>query len=121
MATVDIDMSEFNKRIPVLMKTVSDAAMRGINEIADEILRLSRFEVPHDKGMLQASGNVEQAGGNKDYAEVGYNKVYAARLHEHPEYRFQKGRKGKYLEDPIKKNLATFIAYMEKNVGEALT
>jgi len=37
--------------------------------------------------------------------EVGYHTPYATRLHENPQYNFQRGRKGKYLEDPIKKNL----------------
>ena len=66
-------------------------------------MRLSQEEVPHDTGMLQTSGAVDD-GFDKNERIVGYHEPYAARLHEHPEYRFQKGRKGKYLEDPIKNN-----------------
>jgi len=90
-------------------------------DVASEVLRLSTFEVPHDKGLLQASGAIERDGDN---AIVGFNKVYAARLHEHPEYRFQKGRKGKYLEDPIKHNLRVFVKFIkqavEGGIAEAL-
>jgi hypothetical protein len=68
-------------------------------------MRLSQKEVPHDKGTLQNSGYVNFAfGGSKGDIVIGYNTPYAARLHEHPEYHFQKGRKGKYLYDPIVRN-----------------
>lgn len=77
-----------------------------INDIADETLRLSNEEVPHDDGMLQLSGNNQKMG--KAHYQVGYHKEYAARLHENPQFNFQKGRKGKFLEDPIKNNLNRF-------------
>lgn len=82
-----------------LANNAAGAEQLTINDVLYEILRLSQFEVPHDVGMLQDSGVVDEKS-----RSVGYNMVYAARLHEHPEYRFQKGRKGKYLEDPIKRN-----------------
>jgi len=77
-----------------------------VRDIADETLRLSSEEVPHDVGTLQLSGNTKRMG--QAHYRVGYSTKYAARLHEHPEYNFQKGRKGKYLEDPIKNNLNRF-------------
>lgn len=88
------------------------------NNVADEILRLSQFEVPHDTGLLQNSGHTESEG---DGAIVGYNKVYAARMHEHPEYHFQKGRKGKYLEDPIKNNMSHLLKFVEDAVRGGLS
>ena len=93
------------------------ASLKGVRDVASEILRLSSFEVPHDTGMLQSSGHIEDL---NDESIVGYNKVYAARLHEHPEYHFQKGRKAKYLEGPIKKNLHIFISYIANPTGELL-
>lgn len=113
-----IDTSDFTKGLGRLDAAVKIAAMRGINDVASEILRLSTFEVPHDTGMLQASGHVEQEA--NDDVIVGYNKVYAARLHEHPEYHFQKGRKGKYLEDPIKNNMVVLINYVQGAMADAL-
>ena len=110
MASITIDDKEFQKKIAELKNTAMPNKRRqGVHNVATEILRLSGFEVPHDKGLLQNSGNVED---HSDHSIVGYNKVYAARLHEHPEYRFQKGRKGKYLEDPIKGNLNIFLHYL---------
>jgi hypothetical protein len=94
------------KHVAANLKNLENALKLGTasRELAlgHEIMRLSQMEVPHDEGTLQNSGTVEQLS-NGDVI-IGYHTDYAARLHEHPEYRFQKGRKGKYLEDPIINN-----------------
>lgn len=100
-----------------LTASVIKAAKKAMSDVANEVLRLSTFEVPHDTGMLQSTGHVELEG---DEVLVGYNKVYAARLHENPQYRFQKGRKGKYLEDPIKNNTDTFLDYYKSAIGSVI-
>ena len=97
---------------------IPKAANNAIVAIANEVLRLSMKEVPHDTGQLQTTGQTQPV--SDDQIDVGYNKVYAARLHEHPEYRFQKGRKGKYLTDPIMHNLGVFKSYIEEEVQKAL-
>ena len=111
------DDRTFQEGIKNLSSRIPPVVKRAVHDVGEEILRLSSFEVPHDTGMLQSSGHVED---NGDESVVGYNKVYAARLHEHPEYRFQKGRKGKYLEDPIKTNMQTFIRYIQKALGSLI-
>lgn len=108
---------EFDNGIENLKQKVLLQNRKALREIGNEILRLSTFEVPHDKGLLQASGHLEMG---KEEALVGYNKVYAARLHENPQFRFQKGRKGKYLEDPIKNNLGTFRRFYSEILGEII-
>lgn len=113
---IDFDITDLTKGLEKLSKI---DISKPINDVANEVLRLSMFEVPHDKGLLQASGTVEPTSDPTDVI-VGYNKVYAARLHEHPEYRFQKGRKGKYLEDPIKNNLALFQQYISDGLNSLL-
>lgn len=115
---IEIDIKDFVKGVDKLNSEMSKAVLSGVNDIASEVLRLSSFEAPHDTGSLQTSGHVEPS--NDVEVVVGYNKVYAARLHEHPEYRFQKGRKGKYLEDPIKNNYSIFIEYMKNSVSSIL-
>jgi hypothetical protein len=111
---ITVDIENLKTGIKRSLSAMDKAALSTINDVADEILRLSSFEVPHDTGMLQTSGHVEPD--TDKSVIVGYNKVYAARLHEHPEYRFQKGRKGKYLEDPIKNNLAVFQRYIADGI-----
>lgn len=113
--SIVIDTSELTQGITKAITAMTKAAFQGINDVASEILRLSTYEVPHDTGMLQSSSSI--APQSETDVIVGYNKVYAARLHEHPEYRFQKGRKGKYLEDPIKNNLPVFLRFMKGAIG----
>ena len=117
MVSLDItfDADEVLEEISILEKMVHIKGLKALDKIALEILRLSSFEVPHDTGMLQASGTKEKV---RDEVLVGYNKVYAARLHENPQYNFQKGRKGKYLEDPIKNNLKVFLEFYKKALSE---
>jgi len=86
-----------------LNRGLEPAKRKAEKSVGDEILRLSNKEVPLDKGTLSNSGRVDAF---PDYVEVGYHTKYAHRLHEHPEYNFKNGRKGKYLEDPIKSNLS---------------
>lgn len=106
---VEIDDTEVQKKLSELMGVKLDShKMQAVHNVASEILRLSTQRVPHDTGMLQNSGNVID---EKDQSVVGYNKVYASRLHEHPEFRFQKGRQGKWLENAIKLNLDVFKKY----------
>lgn len=99
--TVQLDTKGFLASLNNLAKKSDIAGKFSALDIGYEIMRLSQMEVPHDKGTLQNSGTVDQVG---EDVVVGYHTPYAARLHEHPEYRFGKGRKGKYLEDPIKRN-----------------
>jgi len=73
---------------------------RGETLAAERLLALSAEEVPLDLGTLLGSGAVVPATDPEEGAAVTYDTPYAARLHEHPEYQFQGGRKGKYVEDP---------------------
>ena len=95
------------------------AVKKSTVDIAFDILRICTNRVPHDKGMLQNSGTIDQD--PPEYTIVGYNKVYAARLHEHPEYRFQKGREGKWLERGIALNLTTFQKFYQDMIKKVFS
>lgn len=112
---ITLNTDSFDNKVKKVESSLPHEINKALNDIANEILRLSASEVPHDTGMLQNTGHVED---NKTYVNVGYNTVYASRLHEHPEFNFQGGRKGKYLEDPIKLNLASFRVYYENAIKE---
>lgn len=120
MANVKWDTKEMVEGIARVKAQLENNIRKPTTEVALEILRLSAYQVPHDTGLLQNSGHTEPLAGSRTAVLVGYNKVYASRLHEHPEYNFQKGRKGKYLEDPIKSNLRVFKSYIEKGLKEIL-
>ena len=112
---IEFDASDFLRKIPTAIQRAEDVMRKAVKQVADEVLRLSQFEVPHDTGLLQNSGHTESEGEGQI---VGYNKVYAVRLHENPQYHFQKGRKGKYLEDPIKNNLGVFQKFIQDAVAQ---
>lgn len=113
MVGIKFDIRDLMNGVDRLAKGMGMASNVGVAEVATEILRLSQFEVPHDIGLLQNSGFVDPIGDGESV--VGYNKEYAAYQHEgrrsdgsHVVTHYQKGRKGKYLEDPIKNNLDVF-------------
>lgn len=112
-----VDTTQFAANLRKLTTKIDPARKFTALDIGNEILRLSQMEVPHDKGTLQNSGTVEEIG---DDVVVGYHTPYAARLHEHPEYNFQKGRKGKYLSDPIIRNVRALGIRVAKNFGEQI-
>lgn len=104
--------------LPDLDKAINAGVKKGLLDAGLEIMRLSQVEVPHDEGSLQNSGTVEVMP-NGDVV-LGYHTPYAARLHEHPEYRFQKGRKGKYISDPLNRNAAVLGIRVQKGFGEVV-
>lgn len=119
MASINLsfDFSDFEKKSREVLSKFDRQRARATMSVADEILRLSQKEVPHDIGSLQNTGHTQQSGAD---TLVGYNTRYAARLHEHPEYNFQKNRKGKYLEDPIKNNMNFFLKVLGGKYQELL-
>lgn len=90
--------------------------MTGETLAAERLLALSNAEAPLDIGTLIGSSTVIPATDPTEGAAVVYDTPYAARLHEHPEYNFQGGRKGKYLEDPAVANRAELGNIIRKQV-----
>ena len=71
---------------------------KGLFAAAHHIAHESQKQVPLDKGTLLHSQAVDVG---EDMAVISYDTPYAVRVHEKPESKFQRGRKGKYLEDPV--------------------
>jgi len=118
MASLKIDDKDFQDQVMLLESVVfPNATKQALRDIGNEIIRLSTFEVPFDIGTLEGTGHIEPDG---DGYLVGYNTIYAAYLHEHPEFDFQDGRAAKYLEDPIKNNMPVFLKFAGQSYKEAL-
>jgi hypothetical protein len=122
--TMVIDDSSFLEHAGLLGLKLKAAKMKGLNIIANELLRLSQLEVPFVSGELMNSGVSRQHG---DEYIVGYNKVYAAYMHEghwhdgsHHIKNYSNNRKGKYLEDPMKINKEIFNEYFGATVRAEL-
>lgn len=90
---------------------VQKMAEQAMSDSLEFLLQEANKEVPHDEGTLQISGDID-LDKKKLQGTVFYDTPYARRLHEHPEYRFQKGRKGKWLERSFNKNSDKIRQYM---------
>jgi len=99
-----------------LLSAILDGAVHGKNQAAERLLALSQTRVPYDWGTLSDSGTVVPAKTVDHDSAVVYDTPYAARLHEHPEYRFGNGRQGKYLSGPAEEHRAELAAIVRKAV-----
>lgn len=79
---------------------INKVAADIVFETAEAVLEEANRIVPHDQGTLQNSGETRVDESDLT-AFVKYDTPYALRLHEHPEYEFQNGREGKWLEKTI--------------------
>lgn len=105
-----------DKVLKALRKVLEEnpkVAQASLIDTADKILELSTQEVPLDEGTLLRSATVVEKG---KVVQVGYNTEYAAKLHFHPEYRFQNGRKAFYLTDPVKRNKQNLLQFFNERV-----
>jgi hypothetical protein len=99
---------EWEHDVPKKAKELIQKMVEGLweaSETATDIIgNESEKQVPFDIGTLRDSWKVTPL--TKEIGFVmSYNTPYAARLHEHPEYKFKNRRKAKYLEQPIEENL----------------
>lgn len=124
--SVTFDSSELEKGLNKLDGEVDKWWREARERMADTLLLLSRFEVPHDTGQLQISGHSFFDAGENSW-NVAYNTPYATYLHEgmrrdgsHLIINYQKGRKGKYLEDPLLKNMSRWNKIGSDYVGSKL-
>ncbi|SDZ00939.1 hypothetical protein [Thermoactinomyces sp. DSM 45892] len=92
-----------------------NALFSGVIAGTEKMLSLSNENVPLDEGTLLRSG-VASFSESKLSGCVSYNTPYARRLHEHPEYRFQQGRKGKWLEDTTKQKQNEIVKTVQQTI-----
>lgn len=97
-----------------VLNEVSKKTERAVRAAANYVLDESRKQVPIDTGALSRSGAVSSEG---NIAVVSYDTPYAIRWHEQ-QANFQRGRKNKYLEDPINDGTvrAKIMNYLQKEM-----
>lgn len=80
----------------MLVKALNKCAYDTLNDISNSNV------VPYDTGNLQEdSSSVEKATLTNKKSFMKWSAVYARRLYYHPEYNFQKGRKGRWADEWI--------------------
>jgi len=83
-----------------ILEGLLGAIAKGIESGAMIIMEQADKDCPYDTGYLLSTSKLEMTKeGNEVVGYGSYDTVYACRLHEHPEFNFQNGKKGKWLED----------------------
>jgi hypothetical protein len=98
---------------------VREGALEGLNDALHYLLGESNKIVPLDESTLQSSGAVSVDRGSMK-GVVSYDTPYAARLHEHPEYKFQRGREGKWLEKTWRTKRAVAIRLIRNGISRRM-
>ena len=92
-------------------------AQQGVQDAAEYVLQEANKMVPHDEGDLERSGDISV---EKGQASIFYDTPYAKRLHEHPDYTFNKGRQGKWLEKASRESTDKVNKFLVKAVRNSL-
>lgn len=80
--------------------TTKKACRKALWSGLDYLASVSKAQVPLDKGPLMHSCTVS-VNGDGSQGTVSYDTPYAVIQHENTWYNHQRGRKAKYLEDPV--------------------
>lgn len=102
-----------------VIATTQAAAEAGLTVAVESLLTLANQTVPHDEGVLEGSGRAE-VDGNALQAAMGWDGPYAVRLHEHPEYDFQGGRRGKWAELTLQEHGPRVIDWLAGELRKGL-
>jgi hypothetical protein len=120
MAKVNI---EWEHEVPKNVKELVQKAVEGLWEASEEAVIIigneSEQQVPLDIGTLRDSWKTDPLADEIGF-RMGFHTRYAARLHEHPEYRFKNNRKGKYLEHPIEQNLGNWQGHFLNKLKQVM-
>ena len=79
---------------------IKKGSRRGMYAAMDHLGTISKEQVPLRDGPLRDSGNASVSADGKTGC-YSYDTPYAIPQHEHTEFQHQRGRKAKYLEDPV--------------------
>lgn len=114
-------MKDFIAVLRASQEQLAAVLPEAVREACDDLLSVSRDEVPYDQGGLSNSGKVTVAGsGSEVEGAVSYDTPYAARQHEEVGWNHQDGRKAKYLGDPFRENAQRYLDHIARRSGEAL-
>lgn len=104
-------------------KELDKAIDKGMTDAMLMMLEESNRTCPHDTGHLQRSGAWSYDPGTKTGAVAygaNYGVVYAVHIHEHPEYHFRQGRRGKWLELTWQEQAQTAVKWVRDTIEKTL-
>lgn len=134
-ANFDIDFSEFERSLDVVMSRVERGTKRATRAACEEILEASLDQVPRDTNALAESAYYEIKGKYRNFVGViGYGgngdpvnpktgrpaSEYMVAVHEDLEAKHADGTKAKFLEDPVKQYQEKFAVNSATIIKEDL-
>lgn len=84
----------------LIRQVTKNCSRRGTFAALDHLASVSKDQVPLDQGILKASCVVD-VNDDGSAGTVSYDTSYAVVQHENQHFHHQRGRKAKYLEDPV--------------------
>lgn len=111
--SISIEAHWNTKEVMAVVQACGEKGIRaGLNFLLDE----SRKQVPLDTGALMRSGAVDS---HRFEGSISYDTPYAVRQHECMTYHHQRGRKAKYLSDPVNDggNQAAILQHMQASMN----
>jgi hypothetical protein len=103
---LDKVQKEFNNRL----KRIKNVTTKSLIDVAMKLKETSIPLAPIDTGNLRGSTYVNPI--SPILVEMGYKEEYAIIQHENLDFNHPRGGQAKYLEQPFKENLETYIAYI---------
>jgi hypothetical protein len=106
------DTSDFKTKTNELLKKVDETASKAVDAAGNKLLDLSQAVVPVITGNLKSTGKVKT---KELTTEVSYDADYATKVHENPN-----SSHPKYLENPLKENVNTFLKVISQTLKEGI-
>lgn len=91
-------------------------AKRGLRKAGDRVVEGASRSVPYELGELSNSATVDA---DENFAVISYDTVYAARMHENPQFNFQGGREAGWLDRELLAMMDEFPQIMSVSIGRA--
>jgi hypothetical protein len=129
----DVDgLSGLRKAIAESIEQSKDAAIIAINECAFDLKEKAVQRAPIDTSALRASGFVDEATSERPVATIGLGyegspplveghaspEKYALRQHEELTWKHPNGGEPKFLENPFKENVDSYVKRIGKTAGK---
>jgi len=107
--SLTIDRIDWHDELALLM--VDRLSVEGEELGGRALLEAANRRVPYRSGELEASAAIERGEGE---VVVGYRAVYAGVLNRHPDWHYEGGRSGTWLEDAMESDGAVVGAVIEE-------
>lgn len=109
----------FNSHTDAVLRKIHAAAIEGLQQAADELLKEANRTAPKDTGLMEAGSGTDVSPSTLE-ASVYYKSPYAPKQHEDTTLRHAPGRRARWLELAAQENAERLNAHVGATIREAL-